>query len=192
MSEGIGWLLEPYLVDCVTFASGIPPATLAARLGLGPGEDARPGSAQDAQEALGSGARCVARVGEVAGWAFAVEYGDAVGATAGGLVAVSHGGVAAVNFLLTPWSPPSLFRHYLDGAYVTGFGVGDEARRYGAKPGLLVPALEALGVLPSGSQLDQRGMRLTMLAIEDHFGLHLPRRQVLDENLPMYHCARFQ
>ncbi|WP_327287848.1 DUF6461 domain-containing protein [Streptomyces sp. NBC_01198] len=187
MSDGIGWLLEPYLVDCVTFARGIPPTALAARLGSGPGEDARPGSAQDAQEALGSGARCVARVGEAAGWAFAVEYGDAVGATAGGLAAVSRGGVAAVNFLLTPWSPPSLFRHYLDGACVTGFGVGEEARRYGAEPGLLVPALEALGVLPSGPQLDQRGMRLTMLAIEDHFGLRLPRPQVLDEKLPMYH-----
>ncbi|MGW3111154.1 DUF6461 domain-containing protein [Streptomyces sp. NPDC001091] len=187
MSDGIGWLLEPYLVDCVTFASGIPPAALAARLGSGPGEEARPGSAQDAQEALGSGARCVARVGEAAGWAFAVEYGDAVGATAGGLAAVSRGGVAAVNFLLTPWSPPSLFHHYLDGAYVTGFGVGEEARRFGAEPGLLVPALEALGVLPSGPQLDQHGLRLTMLAIQDHFGLRLPQRQVLDGKLPMYH-----
>jgi len=187
VSDGIGWLLEPYAVDCVTFASGVPPAALAARLGYGPGGDARSGSAQEAQEALGSGARRVARVGEVAGWAFAVEYGDAVGATARGLVAVSGGGVAAVNFLLTPWSPPSPFRHYLDGEYVTGFGVGEEARRYGAEPDLLVPALESLGVLPSGPQLDQRGMRLTMLAIEDHFGLRLPRRQVLDGKLPMYY-----
>lgn len=46
--------------------------------------------------------------------------------------------------------------------------------------------LEKVGVLPGGPRRDPRGMRLTMLAIEDRFGLRLPRQQVLDGTLPLY------
>lgn len=185
MADGIGWLLEPHLVDCVTFVRGVAPDDVAGRLGAPPGQTPRMSSPQDA-EALLAGSPCVARVGQAAGWTFAVEYGDAVGPTARGLASVSRDGAAAVSFQLTPWHPPSRFAYYADGAHLCSFGIGEEHRRQGEQPDLLVPDLEKLGVLPDGPRLDPRGMRLTMLAIEDRFGLRLPRQQVLHDGLPLY------
>jgi hypothetical protein len=133
-----------------------------------------------------TGSVCVARVGEAGGWSFAVEYGDAVGPTAQGLASASRAGTAAVNFSLTPWHPPSRFAYYLDATHICSFGIGEEHRRQGEQPDHLVPDLEKLGILPDGPRLDPRGMRVTMLAIEDHFGLRLPRQQVLEGRLPLY------
>lgn len=185
IAEGIGWLLEPHLVDCVTFARGIAPDELADRPGAPPGQTPRLSSAQDAEAMLAS-FLCVARVGEASGWSFAVEYGDAVGPTPNGLASASRAGTAAINFSLTPWHPPSRFAYYLDATHVCSFGIGEEHRRQGEQPDHLVPDLEKLGILPDGPLLDPRGMRVTMLAIEDHFGLRLPRQQILEGRLPLY------
>ncbi|MFE3827941.1 DUF6461 domain-containing protein [Streptomyces sp. NPDC059092] len=189
--DGIGWLLEPYVVDCVTFARGIGPGELVARLGARPAGPVRLATAVEALDALAApGVGSVARVGRAAGWSFAVEYGDAVGPTPDGLAAVSHRGVDAVNFLLTPWHPPSVFRHYEDGRHICSFGIGAETHRLGSDPDLLVPALTALAVLPGPRWSDgarrERSHRLTMLAVQDHFGLRLPRHDVVEGRLPLH------
>ncbi|WP_406125639.1 hypothetical protein [Streptomyces sp. NBC_00989] len=109
---GIGWLLEPYAVDCVTFARGVEPVDLASRLGAPPGQEPPLSSAEEALDLLTDpGVDGVARVGRAGDWAFAVEYGDAAGCTETGLRAVSRDGAEAVNFLMTPWSPPSMFAY---------------------------------------------------------------------------------
>ncbi|MFI5756718.1 DUF6461 domain-containing protein [Streptomyces sp. NPDC051569] len=191
MAEGIEWLLEPYVVDCVTFARGIEPADLVARLGGRPGQKPRGASADDAVDALAApDVDSVARVGRVHDWSFAVEYGDAVGSTAAGLEAVSRDGVEAINFLLTPWHPPSTFTYYRDAALTCSFGIGQETWRRGRNPDLLVPALEEAGVLPVGRQLTdaarRRGRQLSVLAIGAHFGLRLPRHDIVEGRLPLY------
>jgi hypothetical protein len=76
----------------------------------------------------------VARVGRAGDWAFAVEYGDAAGCTEAGLRAVSRDGAEAINFLMTPWNPPSMFAHYEDGIHICSFGIGEETRRWGGSP----------------------------------------------------------
>ncbi|WP_433890510.1 DUF6461 domain-containing protein [Streptomyces sp. CA-111067] len=197
MAEGIGWILEPYLVDCVTFARGVEPAELAARLGARPGQEARSGSAEDAAGLLGGGAAStVARVGRAGEWAFAVEYGDAVGSTGSGLRAASAGAAEAVNFLLTPWHPPSVFSYFRDGDAICSFGIGEEGQRWGERPDLLAPALTEADVLPARPELRaaeaeaeaeaERVRRLSVLTIGEHFGLRLPRGAVLDGELPMF------
>jgi len=94
--------------------------------------------------------------------------------------------VEAVNFSLTPWHPSSRFAYFADGIHLCSFGVGGEDQRHGEQQDHLVADLEELGVLPGGPRCDPRGMRLTMLAMEDRFGLRLPRQQVLDGTLPLY------
>ncbi|MGW3631408.1 DUF6461 domain-containing protein [Streptomyces sp. NPDC005122] len=175
----------------MTFARGIDPVGLASRLGSRPGRPAPRGSAEDAVDLLaGDGVTGVARVGRTGDWSFAVEYGDAVGSTTTGLGAVSAEGVEAVNFLLTPWHPPSMFSHYRDRAHICSFGIGEEARRWGHSPDLLVPALTEVGVLPVRSDLREadaeRVRRLSVLTIEEHFGLRLPRTDVLHGRLPLF------
>ncbi|MFE4058693.1 DUF6461 domain-containing protein [Streptomyces sp. NPDC059096] len=189
--DSLGWLLEPYAVDCVTFARGIDPGELVARLGARPGGPVRLATVAQALDALAApGVGGVARVGRAAGWAFAVEYGAAVGPTPDGLAAVSRGGVEAVNFLLTPGHPPSVFRHYEDGRHICSFGIGAETHRLGSDPDLLVPALTERAVLPVPRRLDgarrERAHRLTLLAVQDHFGLRLPRHDVMEGRLPLH------
>jgi hypothetical protein len=191
MADGIAWLLEPYLVDCVTFARGPDPAELAARLGASPDRTPRRASAAEAEGLLADPCiGSVARVGRSGDWSFAVEYGDAVGPTAPGLAAVSRGGAEAVNFLLMPWSPPSMFTYHRDGESICSFGIGEEARRWGQEPDLLVPALLAVGVLPADREVAggarERSKRLSMLAIEEYFGLRLPRADVVAGELPLF------
>lgn len=162
---GIGWLLEPYVVECVTLARGVEPVD------LDPDIDG------------------VARVGRAGDWSFAVEYGDAAGYTEAGLRAVSRDGAEALSFLMTPWNPPSMFAYYKDGIHVCSFGIGEETRRWGRESDLLVPALEKVGVLPWRQACGahrQRGQRLSMLAIEEHFGLRLRKRDIVVGRLPLY------
>jgi hypothetical protein len=193
VADGIGWLLEPYVVDCVTFARDIDPVDLVCRLGARPDQRPRRVSAEEAVDLLpGLGAGSVARVGRGAhGWSFAIEYGaDAVGATDTGLKAVSRDGVEAVNFALTPWHPPSMFSYYKGGTHICSFGIGEASRRWGQDPDLLVPALEKIGVLPGRREVSeadrQRAQRLSMLTIQDHFGLRLPRGEAVDGQLPLF------
>ncbi|MFJ5218365.1 DUF6461 domain-containing protein [Streptomyces sp. NPDC088354] len=189
----IGWLLEPYVVDCVTFARHVEPAALASRLGASPRPDVSWGSAQDAADMLADPEiLAVARVGRLGDWSFAVEYGDAAGPTEWGLRAASGGGGEAVNFLLTPWHPPSMFAYYSDGVHMCSFGIGEEGWRWGTAPDLLVPDLNRAGVLPVGPQRDPRGARLSMSVITAHFGLRLPRRDIVDGGLPLYVRSRLR
>jgi hypothetical protein len=191
VADGIAWFLEPYLIDCVTFARGVEPAELASRLGARPGQQPRRGSADDAVDLLvADGVRSVARVGRVGGWSFAVEYGEAVGPTATGLEAVSADGAEAVCFLLTPWHPPSVFSYYRDGGHICSFGIGEEGNRWGSDPDLLVPVLAEVGVLPVRRDLRgadaERVRRLSVLTTGEYFGLGLPRAEALKGQLPLY------
>ncbi|MFF3563750.1 DUF6461 domain-containing protein [Streptomyces sp. NPDC002574] len=187
----IGWLLEPYVVDSVTLARHVDPAVLASRLGAGPRPDVSCGSAHEAADLLADPAvLAVARVGRLGDWSFAVEYGDAAGFTEPGLRAASSDGAEAVNFLLTPWHPPSMFAYYSDGVHVCSFGIGEEGRRWGTAPDLLVPYLEAVGLLPEGPQLNPRSERLSMSVIAEHFGLRLSRHAIVDGRLPLYVRSR--
>lgn len=144
-------------------------------------------SGQDAADALAtSGVLGVARVGRAGDWSFAVEYGEAAGSTTAGLRAASRDGAEVVNFSLTPWHPPSQFAHYKAGVHICSFGIGEETRRRGDDPDLLVPALEQAGVLPAGPRPGARAERLSMLVIEEHFGLRLPRRDIVEGRLPLF------
>jgi hypothetical protein len=143
-------------------------------------------SAREAMGMLTAPGVGVARVGRSGDWSFAVEYGDAAGCTTAGLQAASRDGADAVNFLLTPWHPPSLFSSYKDGVHLCSFGIGEESRRYGSEPDLLVPAWEQVGVLPGGPQSGLRGRRLSMLVIGEHFGLRLPRQDIVEGSLPLF------
>jgi hypothetical protein len=191
MAEGIGWLLEPYAVDCVTFARGIEPAELVARLGARQGQRPRRVTVEEAMDALAApGVDGVARIGRAGDWCYAVEYGDAVGPTAAGLEAVSGDGAEAVSFRLTPGHPPSMFRYYEDGRHICSFGIGEEIRRWGSDPDLLVPALVEAGVLPVRRGRDSvrlcRSRLLSVLTLQEHFGLRLPRGEVVEGRLPLY------
>jgi hypothetical protein len=114
-------------------------------------------SAREAMGMLTAPGVGVARVGRSGDWSFAVGYGDAAGCTTAGLQAASRDGAEAVKFLLPPWHPPSLFSSYKDGVHLCSFGIGEESRRYGSEPDLLVPAWEQVGVLPGGPQSGLRG-----------------------------------
>ncbi|MFD7472181.1 DUF6461 domain-containing protein [Streptomyces sp. NPDC059837] len=188
--SGIGWLLEPYVVDCVTLARSVEPVDLASRLGARSGQEPRLSSAGEAVDLLTDpGIDGVARVGRAGDWAFAVEYGDAAGCTEAGLRAVSRDGAEAINFLMTPWNPPSMFAYYEDGIHICSFGIGEETRRWGRESDLLVPALERVGVLPGRQACDadrQRGQRSSMMAIEEHFGLRLRKRDIVAGRLPLF------
>ncbi|WP_328581852.1 DUF6461 domain-containing protein [Streptomyces sp. NBC_00370] len=191
MAGGIGWLLEPYVVDCVTFARGIGPVDLVLRLGARGGPPARSATAEEAMDLLTSpGVDSVARVGTAGEWAYAVEYGDAVGWTRAGLAEASRDGAEVVNFLLTPWHPPSMFNYYRDGVRVCSFGIGEEAHRWGQDRDLLLPALSRAGVLPgrrarSGADREH-GRLLSVLTVGEHFGLQLPREDIVEGRLPLY------
>ncbi|MFJ4001938.1 DUF6461 domain-containing protein [Streptomyces sp. NPDC090023] len=190
MAEGIAWILQPYLIDSVTFARGAEPAELALRLGARPGEQPRGASSAEVMDLLAGGLESVVRVGRAGDWSFAIEYGDAFGPTSSGLSAVSAMGVEAVNFSLSPWHPPSMFTYSHDADCVCSFGIGEESRRWGKNPDLLVPALTRTGVLPAQPQLSdtdaERVRRLSVLAIEEHFRLRLPRADVMEGQLSTF------
>jgi hypothetical protein len=174
----------------VTLARGVEPVDLASRLGARPGQELRLSSAEEAADLLTDpDIDGVARVGRAGDWSFAVEYGDAAGYTEAGLRAVSRDGAEALSFLMTPWNPPSMFAYYKDGIHVCSFGIGEETRRWGRESDLLVPALEKVGVLPWRQACGahrQRGQRLSILAIEEHFGLRLRKRDIVVGRLPLY------
>lgn len=89
MGDGIQWLAGGDAltgwVTGVVFARGIDAEELAVRMGGAPGAGTEPITDAEVMEldmeiyrALGSGDGVV-RVGEHAGWAFAIEYGDSTG-----------------------------------------------------------------------------------------------------------------
>lgn len=182
----------------VHFARGIGVEELALRLGASPGVRAE--SMTDAEIAdldidaypdRGPGS-AVIRVGEDAGWAFAVTYGPYLDR----LAEVSRDGVEAVHYHYNSEHPPTIVLYARDGRTVCGFGLCEERNRYGHEPGLLLPDLVAAGILnPDGVTYRDPGIgiddyddrkRLGLAVFEDRFGLSLPRSVLAEAPLPVY------
>ncbi|MFJ6795227.1 DUF6461 domain-containing protein [Streptomyces sp. NPDC091268] len=196
---GIRWLADwdGWYVG-LTFARGIGPEELAARLGAVPGIHPGPLGATDAWSMVtetvdGDG---VARVGRWGGWSFAVEHGVPAGAER--LAEVSRSGVEAVHLDPQPDHPPKQFAYARDGELVCCFGLGEECWRGGHRPDHLLPELVAAGILtPDGAcarpegEADEDRDRLTLGVLEHRFGLALPRHLVEEAPLPAFvTCVR--
>ncbi|WP_369383225.1 DUF6461 domain-containing protein [Streptomyces sp. cg36] len=196
MSDGIQWLAGLAYWDVpVVFARGVGPEELARRLSLRPagaaGSALRPMTDRQARAVVaserppdsGEEAAGVVRVGECAGWSFALEYGD--GTAVDQLTRVSRGAVEAVHLLPSMERSPSVFQWARDGERVCSFTIGEECRRQGRFPDLLVPDLVLGGVLADGEtdarpeeQPVQEPCRLTLGVVERRFGLSLPREHL--------------
>lgn len=108
----------------------------------------------------------VARFGECAGWSYAVEQGwpsKAWWAHAD----VSAGGVEVLHQTPKPDDPPRECWYYRDGQTVGRFDIGDTPEGGMA---FLLPAFDSLSA--------------PLTALQQHFGLSLPRREILDDRLP--------
>lgn len=199
MSDGVKWLAAwDVPMEGVVFASGISADELAVRLGGGPGEATEPITHGEVEH-LGMRGRSygvrgdgVVRVGEDAGWAFAVEYGDSTGADR--LEEIASGRVDAVHYLPMSARPPARFHYAKNGVLTCSFGIGEEHRRWGAEPDLLLPELIAEEILhPDGSQ-NFPASRVHYMAyherslgvLERRFGLSLPRAVLGEARLPAY------
>lgn len=192
--SGIQWLADwdAWYVS-LTFARGIGPGELAARLGALPGIRPGPLGALDAWSMVtetvdGDG---VARVGSWGGWSFAVEHGIPAGAQR--LAEVSRSGAEAVHLDPQPDHPPKQFAYARDGELVCCFGLGEECWRGGHRPDFLLPELvEAKILTPDGGyarpedEPDEDRDRLTLAVLEHRFGLSLPRRLVEEARLPAF------
>ncbi|RSS78155.1 DUF6461 domain-containing protein [Streptomyces sp. WAC06614] len=197
METGIGWLVDwPDWYAGLTFARGIGPEELAARLGAVPGPAPGPLDPTGAWSLAAStvDGDGVARVGAFGGWSFAVEHGLPAGADR--LAEVARGGVEAVHLDPQPDHPPKQFAYARDGEVVCCFALGEEAWRGGHRPDHLLPALVAAHVLhPDGT--DARPAteppavreRRTLTVIEHHFALSLPRHLVAEAPLPAFVTA---
>lgn len=193
-SGGIQWLADwdGWYVS-LTFARGIGPDELAARLGALPGLHPGTLGAVDAWSMVtetvdGDG---VARVGTWGGWSFAVEHGMPAGAQR--LAEVSRSGVEAVHLDPQPDHPPKQFAYARDGELICCFGLGEECWRGGHRPDFLLPELVDAKILgPDGSyarpedEPDAERDRLTLAVLEDRFGLSLPRHLVEEAPLPAF------
>ncbi|MBT2407155.1 hypothetical protein J7I97_32430 [Streptomyces sp. ISL-87] len=177
----------------LTFARGIGPEELAARLGALPDVHPGPLGALDAWSMVtetvdGDG---VARVGTWGGWSFAVEHGVPAGAER--LAEISRAGVEAVHLDPQPDHPPRQFAYARDGELVCCFGLGEECWRGGHRPDFLLPELVAAKILsPEGEYLrpddepyEERD-RLTLAVLESRFGLSLPRHLIEETPLPAF------
>lgn len=191
---GIQWLAhwDGWFVS-LTFARGIGPEELAARLGALPDIHPGPLGALDAWSMVtetvdGDG---VARVGTWGGWSFAVEHGMPAGAER--LAEISRAGVEAVHLDPQPDHPPRQFAYARDGELVCCFGLGEECWRGGHRPDFLLPELVAAKILsPEGEYLrpedepyEERD-RLTLAVLEARFALSLPRHLIEDTPLPAF------
>ncbi len=196
---GIQWLADwDEWFAGLTFARGIAPDELAARLGAVPGVRPGPLGAPAAwsmvtETADGDG---VARVGSWGGWSFAVEHGLPAGAER--LADVSRAGVEAIHLDPQPDHPPKQFAYAMDGELVCCFGLGEECWRGGHRPDFLLPELVAAGVLGQDgatAEADDEPVedreRRTLAVLEQRFGLALPRHLIADAPLPAYvTCTR--
>lgn len=196
---GIQWLAhwDSWFVS-LTFARGIAPGELAARLGALPGIRPGPLGATDAWSMAGEtvDGDGVARVGRWGGWSFAVEHGMPAGAER--LAEVSRGGVEAVHLDPQPDHPPRQFAYARDGELLCCFGLGEECWRGGHQPDFLLPELVAAKILspdgacarPEDEQSEERD-RLTLAVLESRFALALPRYLIEDTPLPAFvTCTR--
>lgn len=196
--SGIRWLAGIRGgLDGVLFARGIPPLELARRMGADPAAGTTPISGTEVWDLdiesyrPGEDGDGVVRVGEAAGWAFAIEYGDSTGADR--LTEIARDGVEVVHYRPMPEHPPAMFDYARDGAAVCGFGLGQERWRWGKEPDLLLPELVAARVLEadgitSVARKDEAhaAERATLGVIERRFGLDLPPAVLGELRLPAY------
>ncbi|WP_055555271.1 hypothetical protein [Streptomyces sp. NBRC 110028] len=208
MGDGIQWLRggntgTAWMVS-VVFARGIDPEELALRMGAPRGAVTEPITDAevldldlDFYRPLTHG-DAVARVGEHAGWSFAIEYGHAVGVSR--LAEVSRDGVEAFHYDRNPEHPPTIVFYARDGQKVCGFGLGEEPIRWGKEPDLLLPDLVAAGILnPDGDtypadpdededeSVDYAARdRRALAVVEERFSLSLPRTVFTEDRLPAY------
>ncbi|MFD7105717.1 DUF6461 domain-containing protein [Streptomyces celluloflavus] len=200
MSDGIQWLVDAmpssgWTLD-VYFARGIDAEELALRMGALRGARAEPMTdaeiaALDVDAYPDHGpSSAVVRVGEHAGWAFAITYGPYLDL----LEEVSCDGVEAVHYHHNPDHPPTNVMYARDGRTVCGFGLCEEEHRYGQEPDLLLPDLVAAGILhpygesycdPDIDDYDDR-KRLGLAIFEERFGLSLPCTALAEAPLPVY------
>lgn len=199
VADGLQWLVDlEGQTSSVVFARGISAAELAVRMGGDP--DAATEPITDAQVwdlrmevyrpgASGDG---VVRVGESAGWAFAVEYGDSTGSDR--LVDISRNGVEVIQYYPMADHPPATVDYARDGAYLCGFGLAEEDDRWGQQPDLLLPELVAARILQPDGSKDASApyepytitYKRTLSVIETRFGLSLPRTCLAEGRLPAY------
>lgn len=184
----------------VHFACGIGVEELALRMGAPLGATAEPMTDAevadldiDAYPDRGPGS-AVIRVGEDAGWAFAITYGPYLDR----LAEASRDGGEAVHYHYNSEHPPTTVMYARDGRTVCGFGLCEEDNRYGDEPDLLLPDLVAAGILrpDGGTYRDPRigfgiddyedRKRLGLAVFEGRFGLSLPRSALAEARLPVY------
>ncbi|MEW1867248.1 hypothetical protein AB0420_03465 [Streptomyces caelestis] len=200
MGDGVQWMVgavtsSGWMLD-VHFARGIDAEELAVRMGArreaaaGPMTDAETEDLDvDGYPGRGPGS-AVVRVGEHAGWAFAVLYGryhDRLGE-------VSRDGVEAVHYHHNSEHPPTTVLYARDGRTVCGYGLGEERVRWGEERDRFLPDLVAAGILnPDGDTYRETGdydrverKRLGLAVFEERLGLSLPRTVLTEDRLPVY------
>ncbi|MFF9347439.1 DUF6461 domain-containing protein [Streptomyces sp. NPDC014734] len=198
MRDGIRWLVDlEHWMSSVVFARGMSAQELAVRMGGERGGATRPITDAEAWE-LGQWYRPgedgdgVARVGEHGGWSFALEYGDSTGGDR--LAEISREGAEAVHYVPMQEHPPATVSYARDGVELCGFGLGEEVRRWGREPDLLLADLVGGYVLqPDGQTLVAPGgehytvaYQRTLGVIEQRFGLSLPPACLKEAPLPAY------
>jgi hypothetical protein len=166
----------------VTLARGISPPDLVVRLGARPGEVLDPITFAEAERLTfeeRESAR-VARFGECVGWSYAAEQGwpsKAWWAHSD----VSAGGVEVLHLTPKPDDPPRECWYYRDGQTVGRFDIGDTPDEDMA---FLLPAFEEAGLLDDDVSEDFDSLHATLTALQQHFGLSLPRQDILNGRLP--------
>ncbi|MEU6048909.1 hypothetical protein ABZ829_00535 [Streptomyces xanthochromogenes] len=185
--DGISWLADVWRSHSlnVTLARGVGPEGLVVRLGA---TSATPFGHITAAEAFSmtgaEGSARVARFGECGEWSFAVEP---ICPSAGwwGRPQLSAGGVEVLHLTPKGYDPPSEVWYYRDGITVDRFNIG-EIPDGGME--FLAPEFEEAGLVDDPLMSDQPedfdAVRATLKVLEEHFGLSLPRRAVLEERLP--------
>ncbi|MGC0377128.1 hypothetical protein [Streptomyces sp. SAI-229] len=198
MSDGVQWMAgtvtsSGWMFD-VHFARGIDAEELAVRMGARRGAAAGPmtdaeiaGLEVDSYDGPDS---AVVRVGEHAGWAFAVLYGSYLDR----LKEVSRDGVEAVHYHYNSEHPPTTVLYARDGRTVCGYGLCEERIRWGEECDLFLPDLVDAGILhPDGDTYQDIGdydhverKRLGLAVFEKRLGLSLPRTVLTEDRLPVY------
>ncbi|AEN11006.1 MULTISPECIES: hypothetical protein [unclassified Streptomyces] len=199
MNDGIQWMVgattsSGWMLD-VYFARGIDTDELASRMGAPQGAKAEPMTDAetadlDVDASSDSGPdSAVVRIGEHAGWAYAITYGP----FRERLEEVSRDGVEAVHYHYNSEHPPTIVMYARDGRTICGYGLCEERHRYGQESDLLLPDLVAAGVLHPGGETycapdddyDERRRR-GLAVFEKRFGLSLPRTVLTEDALPVY------
>ncbi|WP_282791968.1 DUF6461 domain-containing protein [Streptomyces sp. CC224B] len=200
MSDGLQWMVgrtssTGWSLD-VHFARGIGAEELAVRMGARPGSAAGPMTDAEISDLQVDAypehgvESAVIRVGEHAGWAFAITYGPYLEQ----LEEVSREGVEAVHYHYNFAHLPTHITYGRDGQAVCGYGLCEEHHRSGQEPDLLLPDLVSAGILnPDGKTRREPGTgdyaeqrRRSLAVFEDRFHLSLPRTALTDDRLPVY------